>query len=400
MNDLRTRFGRNIRRHREARGLTQEALAAVARLDRSYVGGVERGERNPSLTAIGQLAAALQVPPASLFEGVDGNLSPAASAGTAVSVAERGGRLAIGFRYDQYDAEYLLEGARRTEYEEVRSTLKTGLASANSSANAVADAFLKAVACWPSANPSDLWTFIIGRIYCDPSNHPPANARLNLEQSWKRTSGWALERVLVRHYGKALKRLVISMETSSKARKNAFLGTIDDPRVVPDKVDVLLTYHADHTEKLLGVIHVKASIAERRTDDVPMSQALLEAGHLSVFWTMDSKSFPFGNTSEPWRIRRGRSRNRQPKAARLRGARSLFRLFLLQRQYHPNHKRERGGQDIRMQLQRSRRSFLEVPIGGPWCASVSMNPKSDCLLACISLLFAATACAGSISKPM
>lgn len=292
MNDLRTRFGRNIRRHREARGLTQEALAAVARLDRSYVGGVERGERNPSLTAIGQLAAALQVPPASLFEGVDGNLSPAASAGTAVSVAERGGRLAIGFRYDQYDAEYLLEGARRTEYEEVRSTLKTGLASANSSANAVADAFLKAVACWPSANPSDLWTFIIGRIYCDPSNHPPANARLNLEQSWKRTSGWALERVLVRHYGKALKRLGISMETSGKARKNAFLGTIDDPRVVPDKVDVLLTYHADHTEKLLGVIHVKASIAERRTDDVPMSQALLEAGHLSVFWTMDSKSFP------------------------------------------------------------------------------------------------------------
>ena len=105
MDDLRTRFGRNLRRHREARGLTQEALAAVAKLDRSYVGGVERGERNPSLTAIGQLAVALHVPPASLFEGVDSHLSTTALAGTTVSVAQRGSRLAIGFRYDQYDAE-------------------------------------------------------------------------------------------------------------------------------------------------------------------------------------------------------------------------------------------------------------------------------------------------------
>ena len=40
------------------------------------------------------------------------------------------------------------------------------------------------------------------------------------------------------------------------------------------------------------MVHVKASIAERRTDDVPMSQALVQAGYLSVFWTLDSKSFP------------------------------------------------------------------------------------------------------------
>lgn len=134
--------------------------------------------------------------------------------------------------------------------------------------------------------------FIICRIYCDPSNHPPANTRLNLEQSWKRTSGWALERVLVRHYGPALKRRGISLEASSKARKHALLGPIDDPRLVPDKADVLVTYFAGRAEKLLGVIHVKASVAERRTDDVPMSHALIEAGYLSVFWTMDSKSFP------------------------------------------------------------------------------------------------------------
>jgi hypothetical protein len=41
-----------------------------------------------------------------------------------------------------------------------------------------------------------------------------------------------------------------------------------------------------------GVVHVKASFAERRTDDVPMSKALVEAGYCSPLWTMDCKSSP------------------------------------------------------------------------------------------------------------
>lgn len=62
MDNPKTQFGRNVRRLREALGLTQEALGAAAGLDRSYVGGVERGERNPSLSTIAQLARALQTP--------------------------------------------------------------------------------------------------------------------------------------------------------------------------------------------------------------------------------------------------------------------------------------------------------------------------------------------------
>jgi hypothetical protein len=41
-----------------------------------------------------------------------------------------------------------------------------------------------------------------------------------------------------------------------------------------------------------GAVHVKASFAERRDDDVPLSRALMEAGFASIFWTMDSKSGP------------------------------------------------------------------------------------------------------------
>ena len=50
--DIRERFGYAIKARREELGLTQEALAGRAGIHRTYVGGVERGERNLSLKNI------------------------------------------------------------------------------------------------------------------------------------------------------------------------------------------------------------------------------------------------------------------------------------------------------------------------------------------------------------
>lgn len=52
-------FGERVRRAREARGWTQEKLAEEAGLDRTYVGGVEWGERNIALLNMNKIAVAL-----------------------------------------------------------------------------------------------------------------------------------------------------------------------------------------------------------------------------------------------------------------------------------------------------------------------------------------------------
>lgn len=52
-------FGRNVRRVRQARGMTLESLAHDVELSYSYVGGIERGQRNPTLAVVERISAAL-----------------------------------------------------------------------------------------------------------------------------------------------------------------------------------------------------------------------------------------------------------------------------------------------------------------------------------------------------
>ena len=65
--DLQRRVGENLRRIRTARGLSQEAFADQLGYHRTYIGGVERGERNLTLSTLERLAADLDVDPLDLF---------------------------------------------------------------------------------------------------------------------------------------------------------------------------------------------------------------------------------------------------------------------------------------------------------------------------------------------
>ena len=61
MRDWPAIFGKNVRKIRKHRGLTQEELAFEAEIDLTYVGGIERGKRNPSLVVMARIADALSI---------------------------------------------------------------------------------------------------------------------------------------------------------------------------------------------------------------------------------------------------------------------------------------------------------------------------------------------------
>jgi len=67
MKTLEKQFGERIRELRHAIGLSQEELAFKSGMHRTYLGGIERGERNPSLKNIASIAKALGATLAQLF---------------------------------------------------------------------------------------------------------------------------------------------------------------------------------------------------------------------------------------------------------------------------------------------------------------------------------------------
>lgn len=74
-------FGREIRRRREAQGLTLEQLADRAGLTPNYIGTIENGKRDPSLSTVMALSTGLRISPAELFGGIKELSPPAMEAG-------------------------------------------------------------------------------------------------------------------------------------------------------------------------------------------------------------------------------------------------------------------------------------------------------------------------------
>lgn len=64
---VRKQFGRKIRTLRKMKGMSQEALAHEANIERSYMGAIERGQRSPTLDKISAIAKALKVPIPEIF---------------------------------------------------------------------------------------------------------------------------------------------------------------------------------------------------------------------------------------------------------------------------------------------------------------------------------------------
>ncbi len=66
--DITKKFGMQVKKLRLEKGLSQEALAHLADLDRTYIPSIEKGERNVSITVIEKIAKALKVKISILFD--------------------------------------------------------------------------------------------------------------------------------------------------------------------------------------------------------------------------------------------------------------------------------------------------------------------------------------------
>ena len=67
--DLQRAVGRNLRAYRQTKGLSQEAFADVLGVHRTYMGGVERGERNLTLKSLERIAERVGLDPVALLGG-------------------------------------------------------------------------------------------------------------------------------------------------------------------------------------------------------------------------------------------------------------------------------------------------------------------------------------------
>ena len=194
---------------------------------------------------------------------------------------------------NKVEVEIDLPGVTESVYEAAGYLLENSLKlSGIKNREAIASAFLYLLEECPEANASDLWHHIIYRQYCEVlPRHRPQDPK----QSWVRASGEALELAICQwytpvlsQYGIIIKALIGRNEKREALEAMGILETVGS-----SKLDVALYLEIEEgCWQIFGSVHVKASLAERVSDDIPTSRAMMGSGYFSPLWTMDVKSFP------------------------------------------------------------------------------------------------------------
>ena len=170
------------------------------------------------------------------------------------------------------------------------SAIYKALNNGNSGKNrqAILHALTTAIDRFPNANPSDIYHHIVYRLYLRDYNKTQA------DRSWVRAGGEAFELFLEAHYNKILAPHGIMLQWLSNAHlKSAALSEMGiQNEVGGSKLDIALYGTIEERRIIFGGIHAKASLAERVSDDVPCSEAMMRKGLSSYLVTFDAKSFP------------------------------------------------------------------------------------------------------------
>jgi transcriptional regulator with XRE-family HTH domain len=295
---LQALIGERMRNLRETKNLTQEALAALARSDAATLSRIETGKQNLTAETLALYLIALNVTPKEFFGSklfgkplTTNPDDPNSINSERLSLEEVGGGCRVHFRSGKHQASIdfpsldlkkvgeavliLRRGLRQAavtpkiaESSQMESGAEVPTMKAFMSA-AIAECFLSLVQGNATANPSDVWRYIVSPAFCDPQNHPTSSYGKDLAQSFKRTGGWALERVLVAHYSDFLGQYGIELTKNNANHSLAEMGLAGQIHL--DKIDLFILARQGDSMAPLGVLHIKSSLAERRTDDLPAS---------------------------------------------------------------------------------------------------------------------------------
>jgi len=182
----------------------------------------------------------------------------------------------------------VLENVTDDQYHSIRSYLNNQLVSEPKKRDAISKSLMYAITLCPDANPSDLWHHIIYRCFL------AAPSPSNPQQSWVRAGGEAFEIFVAAYYNPLLISNEIQLRPliSREAKRQALMDMGCETTVGDAKLDVVLEGYKTNRFHVFGGVHVKASLAERVSDDVPASTAMQSNGFFSPLMTLDVKSFP------------------------------------------------------------------------------------------------------------
>ncbi len=181
-----------------------------------------------------------------------------------------------------------LENISDQQYKAIITHFSDQLKRCKKKRDAIAGTFLYAIKLCPESNPSDVWHHIIYRHFI------AQDLGINQAQSWVRSGGEALEFFFPMYYNPMFLSEGIRMRALiSRVEKRKALESMHCVHEVGDaKLDIALEGIGPEGDVIFGGVHVKASLAERVSDDEPASRALMKKGFYSPLLTLDVKSFP------------------------------------------------------------------------------------------------------------
>lgn len=287
---------------RKGLGVTQEDLVPILKMDQSAISKVESIERRLDIIELHDWLSALGYDHAQFLREVGWmgeaiNTSLPAIPVPGKASAKIVGGVAIGtlieMAWQGAKREVLIEKVPVEGYLQLESDISKIYRKLNDGKGgknrvAILEALTAAVDRFPDANPSDLYHHVVYRIYLREYTKTQA------DRSWVRAGGEALELFLQAHYNPLLnpKGIAVQWLYNDALKASALKEMGIQGEVGGSKLDIALYGNVNGRSVIFGGIHAKASLAERVSDDVPCSVAMMKRGLSSYLVTLDAKSFP------------------------------------------------------------------------------------------------------------